>query len=231
MAELSSGLFPAIAVATVSGVMFKRKLIAVGSLALLAMPALATSDRAEEKSAEKAEKSADQYQETINIFRNAGQSGDFFRTAYGFAVFPSIGKGAVGIGGAGGKGRVYRQGQYVGDVSMSQVTLGFQLGGKAYRQIIFFQDERAFREFTSGNFEFGATAQATAVTSSAGAHAGTGGSGSGASASQREAKTRGQYQKGMAVFTVAKGGLMYEASIGGQKFKYTPRSSRGASPE
>jgi lipid-binding SYLF domain-containing protein len=165
---------------------------------------------------------ADDYQDTIKVFKNAGASGTFFNKSYGYAVFPTIGKGGVGVGGAYGKGRVYRGGSYVGDTSMTQVTIGFQLGGEAYSQIVFFQDKRAFDEFTSGNFEFGAQAQAVAITAAASAAATTGGSSAGASGGRHDAKTVGEYQKGMAVFTVAKGGLMYEASIGGQKFNYTP---------
>jgi lipid-binding SYLF domain-containing protein len=165
---------------------------------------------------------ADEYQDTINVFKNAGASGTFFKNSYGYAVFPTIGKGGVGLGGAYGKGRVYQGGRHVGDTSMTQVTIGFQLGGEAYSQIVFFQDKRAFDEFTSGNFEFGAQAQAVAITAGASAAATTAGSSAGASGGRHDAKTVGDYQKGMAVFTVAKGGLMYEASIGGQKFGYTP---------
>jgi lipid-binding SYLF domain-containing protein len=106
---------------------------------------------------------------------------------------------------------------------MSQVTVGFQLGGQAYSQIIFFQDERSFKEFTSGNFAFGAEASAVAITAAAGASANTTGSSAGVSGGKNDAKNVGQYNKGMATFTIAKGGLMYEASIGGQKFSYKPR--------
>jgi lipid-binding SYLF domain-containing protein len=166
---------------------------------------------------------ADEYQDTVNIFKKAVQSGKFLGTAYGYAVFPNIGKGGVGVGGAFGKGRVYAKGKYVGNTSMTQITVGLQLGGQAYRQIIFFEDERAFKEFTGGNFEFGAEASAVAITASAGAKANTAGSSAGASAGQRDAKSVGAYHKGMATFTVAKGGLMYEASVGGQKFTYKPR--------
>jgi len=166
----------------------------------------------------------DDYQETIQIFRDAGESGTFFGKSYGYAVFPTIGKGGIGIGGAYGKGRVYAGGEHVGDTSMTQVTLGFQLGGQAYSQIIFFEDKRAFDEFTGGNFEFGAQASAVAITAGASAEATTTGGGSaGASGGKHDATTVGDYYKGMAVFTVAKGGLMYEASIGGQKFSYTPK--------
>ena len=166
---------------------------------------------------------ADDYADTIKVFRNAGQSGRFFEKSYGYAVFPTIGKGGVVVGGAHGSGRVYSKGAHVGDTSMTQVTVGFQLGGQAYSEIIFFQDQRAFDTFTGGNFEFGAQATAVAITAGASAQATTGGSGASASGTQHHAKTAGSYQSGMAVFTVAKGGLMYEASIGGQKFSYTPR--------
>jgi lipid-binding SYLF domain-containing protein len=166
---------------------------------------------------------ADEYTSTISVFKNAGESGNFFRTAYGYAVFPTIGKGGVGVGGAFGKGRVYEHGKYVGDASMTQLTVGFQLGGEAYSQIIFFEDQHAFREFTGGNFAFGAEASAIAITAAAGAKANTTGSSAGASAGRHDAKTVGGYSNGMATFTVARGGLMYEATVGGQKFSYTPR--------
>jgi lipid-binding SYLF domain-containing protein len=166
---------------------------------------------------------ADDYDTTINIFKGAGESGSFFDNSYGYAVFPTIGKGGIGIGGAYGKGRVYEQGKHVGNTSMTQVTVGFQLGGQAYSQIIFFQDKRAFDEFTSGNFEFGAQATAVAITAGASAAATTTGSAAGASGGRHDATTAGAgYHKGMATFTVATGGLMYEASVGGQKFSYTP---------
>lgn len=166
---------------------------------------------------------ADKFEDTIGVFKNAGESSGYFNNSYGFAVFPTIGKGGIGIGGAFGKGRVYQQGNYVGDTEVAQLTIGFQLGGQAYSQIIFFQDQRAFKEFTSGNFEFGAQATAVAVTAGASAAATTTGSSTGISGGQHDAKTTGNYHKGMATFTVAKGGLMYEASIGGQKFTYTPK--------
>jgi lipid-binding SYLF domain-containing protein len=163
---------------------------------------------------------ADEYTDTINVFRKAAESGSFFDKAYGYAVFPSIGKGGVGVGGAYGKGRVYEKGKYIGDASMKQVTVGLQLGGQAYSQIIFFEDERALKQFTSGEFEFGAEASAVAITAGANAKANTAGSSAGASATKNKAANVGAYNKGMATFTVAKGGLMYEASIGGQKFSY-----------
>jgi lipid-binding SYLF domain-containing protein len=165
---------------------------------------------------------ADEYSDTIDLFRNAGESAKFVESAYAYAVFPTIGKVGIGIGGAHGKGRVYRQGKLIGDASMTQVSFGAQLGGEAYSEVIFFEDERALREFTSGNFEFGADVSATAITASAGASTGTAGSSGKASGGKKDASTIGKYHKGMATFTVTKGGLMYEASIGGQKFNYKP---------
>ena len=165
------------------------------------------------------------YQDTIAVFKNAGASGTFFSGSYAYAVFPTVGSGALGVGGAYGKGRVYVHGVYTGNATIGQVSVGFQAGGKAYSQIIFFEDKRALDEFESGNFEFGADASVVAVTAGANAGAATNGASAGVSAGQNDATTRGSYQKGMAVFTVAKGGLMYSASIAGQKFSYTPRGS------
>ena len=164
------------------------------------------------------------YDKAVNAFQNAGESGVYFSSAYGYAVFPTIGKGGIGIGGAHGNGQVYAAGQHVGNASMTQITVGFQLGGQAFSQIIFFEDERAFREFTSGNFEFSAQATAVAITAGVSAEANTGGGvGTGISGGQNDANTtHSGYRKGMATFTIAKGGLMYEAALGGQKFSYTP---------
>lgn len=167
---------------------------------------------------------ADKYDDAIRSFNSTEATDPFFDSAYGYALFPTVGKGGIGIGGARGKGRVYEQGEYVGDVTMTQLTLGIQLGGQAYSQIIFFEDQRAFEMFTSGNFEFSAQATAVAITAGVSAEANTGGGASaGASGGRNDATARhGGYRKGMAVFTIAKGGLMYEATLGGQKFSYEP---------
>ncbi len=165
------------------------------------------------------------YQETIAAFKDAGQSGAFFSKSYGYAVYPSIGRGGVGIGGARGRGRVFVSGEHVGDTTMTQLTIGFQLGGQVYSMVVFFQDRRAFDEFTSGNFEFGAQAKAVAITAGASGVATTAGSSAGASGGRRDATTVGGFHKGMAVFTIARGGLMYEASIGGQKFSFTSKEN------
>jgi hypothetical protein len=119
------------------------------------------------------------------------------REELGYAVFPTIGKGGVVVGGAYGKGRVYEKGKYVGDTSVTQITAGFQLGGEAYSQIIFFENQQAFKEFTSGNFEFGAQAQAVAITAGASAATTTTGTGAGASVTQHDAKNVATSYKGM----------------------------------
>ncbi|HEY4365716.1 MAG TPA: lipid-binding SYLF domain-containing protein [Steroidobacteraceae bacterium] len=169
---------------------------------------------------------ADAYSDTINLFRNSGQSASFFDKSYGYAVFPTIGKGAFVVGGAHGKGQVYEHDKYVGDAAVTKLSIGFQAGGEAYSQIIFLQDKRAFEEFTSGNFEFAAGVNAVAITAAAGGEAGTTGANANASGGKKDATTAGSYHKGMAVFTIVKGGAMYEASLAGQKFSYTPRPEK-----
>jgi lipid-binding SYLF domain-containing protein len=165
---------------------------------------------------------ADEYADTVSLFQNAGASGDFFKTAYGYAVFPTIGKGGIVVGGAYGTGRVFEKGSPIGDATMTQVSVGFQLGGQAYSEIIFFEDARALKEFTSGSFAFGADASVIAITAAANATASTTGSSAGVSGGKKDAATVGKYQRGMATFTVAKGGLMYEATLAGQKFTFKP---------
>ena len=167
---------------------------------------------------------ADEYSDAMTSFQNAGESGAYFAKSYGYALFPTIGKGGIGIGGAHGSGKVYKKGEAIGTSKMTQLTIGLQLGGQAYSQIIFFEDESALNNFTSGNFEFGAQASAVAITAGASAESSTGGgSSAGASGGSNNATTTSAgYRKGLAVFTVAKGGLMYEASLGGQKYSYSP---------
>ena len=168
---------------------------------------------------------AGSYADTIQLFKNAGASAEFFHKSYAYAVFPTVGEAGLGVGGAIGKGHVYVADRLVGDTTMGQVSVGFQAGGKAYSQIIFFEDKRALDEFESGTFEFAAGASVIAVTAGASASAGTNRVESAASAGTKNATTAGIFQKGMAVFTIAKGGLMYEASIAGQRFSYKPRGA------
>jgi lipid-binding SYLF domain-containing protein len=168
--------------------------------------------------------SAGEYSDTINLFKNAGASGQFFHNCYGYAVFPTIGKGGLIAGAARGTGHVYAHGKYVGDTSMTQLSIGLQAGGQAYSQIIFFEDQRAFEEFTQGNFEFGADVNAVAITAAAGGDVGTTGASANASGGEKDARTVGKYYKGVAVFTIVKGGAMASAAVAGQKFTYTPKS-------
>ena len=138
--------------------------------------------------------------EAITEFKETNSDiNEFFNSAYGYAVFPGIGKGGLGIGGAGGKGTVFKGGTPVADCKMSQVTVGLQAGGQKYAEVIFFENAEAYERFTSNKFEFAAQVSAIALKSGVSLDA--------------------EYADGMLVFTMAIGGLMYEASIGGQKFK------------
>ena len=166
---------------------------------------------------------ADSYSKTIEVFKKSEAVQPFFKNCYGYAVFPTIGKGGIGIGGAYGQGKVYKKGKVTGTASLAKLSIGFQLGGQAFSQMIFFQDERSYKEFTSGEFEFDASASAVAITAGAQVKAGTEGATAGASAGPATgAQAQTTYHKGMAVFVHAKGGLMYEAAIGGQKFSFKP---------
>jgi lipid-binding SYLF domain-containing protein len=141
---------------------------------------------------------------TIAEFKRADPDMDaFFKNAYGYAIFPEITKGGFVVGGAGGDGTVFEQGAGVGSSEMSQVTVGLQAGGQTYREAIFFKDKAALDNFKKGNFELAAEASAVAVKTGA-------------------SKTA-DYANGVAIFTMAKGGLMFEASVGGQKFTYEPK--------
>jgi len=174
--------------------------------ALLVLPAFPTDGSAgwnplKKDSAKKEKSDQAKVDEAIRAFREKDADMEvFFDEAHGYAVFPSVGKGGIGFGGAYGRGRVYEQGKFIGRTSLTQATIGFQLGGQAYREIIFFKDKRALDDFAGGNFEFSAQASAVAVTAGAAADV--------------------DYDDGVAVFILPKGGLMYEASIGGQKFSF-----------
>ena len=138
----------------------------------------------------------------ISLFLNPSEtkSSISFSRAERCSVFPTVGKGGIGIGGAHGKGIVIKGDLTVAETSLSQLTIGFQLGGQVYSEFIMFKDKTAFDNFARGNFEMGAQVSAVAVTLGASADA--------------------NYNGGVAVFTIAEGGLMYEATVGGQKFKY-----------
>jgi lipid-binding SYLF domain-containing protein len=167
---------------------------------------------------------ADEYRDTIKMFLDAKAAKPYFETAYGYAVFPKIGKaGVVFVGGAYGEGRVFKDHKYTGDVTMAQTSLGFQLGGQAFSQVIFFENKDDYEDFTQGTYEFGAQASATVITASASAEATTRGPNASASGGQNNAINKGGYYKGMATFIIAKGGLMYEVAVSGQKFTFIPK--------
>ena len=164
--------------------------------------------------------------DTLKLFQDSSQSSDYFQNSYGYAVFPTIGKGGIGVGAAHGSGHVYKHGKRVGRVTMNQLSVGLQLGGKAFSEIIFFKDKASLDEFTEGNFEFSGDVGAVAITASADASVGTTGASAGGSVSKTDAATAGKYSHGMAVFTIAKGGLMYNATVAGQKFSYTAKPGK-----
>lgn len=166
---------------------------------------------------------ADSVAKTIAVFKKSPSVQPFFENAYGYAVFPMIGKGGFVVGGAYGTGKVYALGTVTGTTRLIKATLGLQAGGQALSQMIFFEDKRAYEEFTSGNFEFDAGFSAVVITAGVQIKAGTEGGTAGASAGPATGvQAKNEYYKGMAVFIHAMGGLMYEAAIGGQKFSFQP---------
>jgi lipid-binding SYLF domain-containing protein len=169
----------------------------IGALTFLMLTAPATSGWDPNEKAEmigKAKAAIAEFKKTDSSLKT------YFNEAYGYAVYPNIAKGGFIVGGATGKGVVYGGGSPIGSSRLSQGSFGAQIGGQSYSQIIFFQDKGAFERFKSGNLKF--SAQATAVAATEGAAA------------------TNDYEGGVAVFTMIKGGLMAEASLGGQHFSY-----------
>ena len=144
---------------------------------------------------------ADATEAKADFIRTDGMMKSLFDNAYAYVIFPNVGKGAIGVGGAAGNGIVYEHGKAIGRAKMKQVSVGFQFGGQAYREVIFFESKENLDRFKEDKFEF--AAQASAVAATAGASANV------------------KYANGVMIFTQQKGGLMYEASVGGQKFDYT----------
>ena len=156
----------------------------------------------------------------IEIFKGIPQVAPYFANAYGYAVWPRIGRGGLGIGGATGKGAVYQGGKVTGSSRLMDITIGAQAGGQAYRQVIFFENKAAYDKFTGGKFEFDASASAVAVTASANASAGTQGASTAAGTGNPNTGAAKGYVNGMQTFTMAEGGLMYAATIGGQRYNF-----------
>jgi len=164
------------------------------------------------------------YRQTIDMFKNAGQSAEFFHNSYGYAIFPTVGEGSFIVGGAHGDGRVYAHGVLVGKTAVTQLSVGWQAGGEAYSEIIFFKDKQALDAFEAGNFQFGAGVNVVVITAGASASADTTGTQASASGGANNARVAGGYTNGMAVFTIVKGGLQGGASVEGEKFSFHPKS-------
>jgi lipid-binding SYLF domain-containing protein len=145
---------------------------------------------------------ADSKEAKSTFIKQDGQMAGLFSKAYGYVIFPNIGKGGIGVGGASGNGTVFEKGKMIGMAKMTQVSIGLQLGGQSYREVVFFESAKDMKRFKENNVEFSAQVSAVAAASGASANA--------------------KYVEGVMVFTMQKGGLMYEASVGGQKFKFTP---------
>lgn len=179
---------------TMAAMNLKRILLAVAFTFAAVNASIAADKRAELDS---------EVKEAIALLQKTDSSlGKFFNSSAGYAVFPKVAKGGLGIGAARGKGQLFEQGKAVGETSLTQVTIGLQAGGQVYSEVIFFENATTLTNFKEGNFEF--SAQVSAVAAAEGV--------------ARNAK----FEHGVAVFTLAKAGLMYEASVGGQKFSYKP---------
>lgn len=174
-------------------------LVAAAIAALVSPVGCATAPKTESSRVELAESVDGTVSEFI---RRDPSMAKRFEESYGFAVFPSVGKGGVGVGGAYGRGEVFERGVKIGYTDLSQGTIGFQLGGQVYSEVIFFENKASLDRFKTGEMAF--AAQATAVAADAGASADA------------------NYRDGVLVFTMSQGGLMYEASVGGQKFGFVP---------
>ena len=169
------------------------------SVFLTALPGCSTAPRTSEGRAELDNDVA----AAMERFRKQDSGLDaFLAKARGYAVFPTVGKGAVGVGGAYGKGELFEMGKKVGYCDLTQASIGLALGGQAYSELIVFEDEHAINRFKGNNLQFAAQASAVALKSGATGNA--------------------KYADGVAVFSAGESGLMYEASIGGQKFSYRP---------
>jgi lipid-binding SYLF domain-containing protein len=181
----------------------KTSIVSIFAAGLLGMLTLSACSTAPDSPQGKTELQSDAMTALNKAEDHDASLRDLVQNSAGYAVFPSIGKGAVGVGGAYGKGEVYQNGALIGYCDMTQASIGLQLGGQAYTEILVFKTQDALDNFKSGKFTFDAQATAVAIKSGAGANA--------------------KFANGVAVFTMDEAGLMYEASIGGQKFSFQPR--------
>lgn len=180
----------------------KKKFLATVFMGFIVMTALLASTNAMGQHSTKDQRLIRDCQEAKEDFISTDKlMGSLFTSAYGYVIFPNVGKGGIGIGGAVGNGIVYENGSVIGKAKLTQLSIGFQFGGQAYREVIFFESEEDLDRFRENKIEFSAQASAVAVTEGVSANV--------------------KYKDGVMIFTQQKGGLMYEASIGGQKFNFT----------
>lgn len=172
------------------------------NVALALLVALAACGSTKPESQGQADTLDAECQAAMTRGRNAGCT-KWFDSAHGYAVFPEIGKAAFIVGGSHGKGQVYEQGKVVGYTTITQGTIGLQLGAQSFAEVIFFKDKAAFDAFREGNYELGAEATAVAI--------------------EKGASAQADYSKGVAVFVFGEGGLMAGAAVGGQKFSYAAK--------
>ena len=173
-----------------------KKIILISLFGLFISAAFAQNDKKDKEIIE------DSKEAKAAFLEQDEEMAKFFSGSYGYVIFPNVGKGGLGVGGASGNGTAYQKGKMIGMAKLSQVTIGFQVGGQAYREVVFFETAKDMDRFKDNNIEF--SAQVSAVAAASGA--------------SKDAK----YHEGALVFTMQKGGLMYEASVGGQKFKFKP---------
>ncbi|HEV7782298.1 MAG TPA: YSC84-related protein [Chitinophagaceae bacterium] len=180
----------------------KKRILRVAVKYVMLGAALAIVNAAMAQSSTKEKRLVDDSQEAkADFIATDGLMENLFSKAYGYVIFPNVGKGGIGIGGAAGNGIVFEGGSVIGKAKMTQVSIGFQFGGQAYREVIFFETKADLDRFKEDKFEFSAQASAVAATKGASANV--------------------KYSEGVMIFTQQKGGLMYEASVGGQKFDYS----------
>jgi lipid-binding SYLF domain-containing protein len=174
--------------------LFLRATLLVVIVFVMPLVSFSQSDSKKEKIEEDANEAKAEFIKTDPKMEN------LFFEAYGYVIFPNVGKGAVGVGGASGNGVAYELGARIGTAKMTQVSIGFQWGGQSYREVIFFQTSEDMERFKQNRVELAAQVSAVAVKTGASANA--------------------EFVDGVMVFTMQKGGLMYEAAVGGQKFKF-----------
>lgn len=173
-----------------------KKIFVFTLLSFIAVSLFAQSEAKKDKIIEDAKEAKEDF------IKGDWQMKKFFSEAYGYVIYPNVGKGGIGIGGAAGNGVAWEQENMIGMAKLSQVSIGFQWGGQAYREVIFFESKKEMDRFKENKVELSAQASAIAVTAGASADA--------------------KYVDGVMVYTMQKGGLMYEAAVGGQKFKFNP---------